>query len=457
MSGNVFGRAFRVITFGESHGPYVGLVIDGVQPGLPVDTHLIQKALDRRRPGQSEMVTARQEADKVDIISGVWEGKTTGAPLCMLIRNRDQNPRDYRELKDILRPGHAGFTFLQKYGLYDYRGGGRASGRETASRVAAGALALQFLKQRGIEIIAYTRQIADVEIEKVDLSQVEKNPVRAPDERAAEKMEQAIRQARREGDSLGGVVEIVVKNCPSGIGEPVFEKLDAELAGALMSIGAVKAFEMGSGFRAACMKGSQHNDPFYFDDSTQKIRTRTHHAGGVLGGISNGEDLLMRITVKPPSSIARVQETVDTRGTPRRYKTGGRHDPCICPRMVPVAQAMAALTLLDLISLQERISPHPSTETVQSKIDAVDAEMLLLLIRRRQLVREKSRQEKAKTSFRKQTTGRENKDQWWKETATEADLPQKVAETFLRVLRTYSRPDKEVNKTNPDSKNTGSK
>ena len=262
MSGNVFGSIFRVMTFGESHGPYIGMVIDGLKPGSAINAQEIQQELDRRRPGQSDLVTPRQETDRAEIISGIFEGKTTGTPLCILIRNQDQRSQDYQKLQNLLRPGHASFSYLQKYGIFDYRGGGRASGRETASRVAAGAVAKQLLKQRNIQILAYTRQIGDVMIDSVDLAEIEKNPVRSPDASAAKKMAAAISQAQQEGDSLGGVIEIVVKNCPAGLGEPVFNKLEADLAQALMSIGAVKAFEMGGGFSAAHQRGSNFNDLF---------------------------------------------------------------------------------------------------------------------------------------------------------------------------------------------------
>jgi len=387
MSGNIFGKMFRVVTFGESHGPYIGVVIDGIQPNLPIDAQEIQSQLNRRRPGQSKVVTPRSESDSVRIISGVFEGKTTGTPLCMLIRNEDQRPKDYSQIKNILRPGHAGFTFLKKYGIFDYRGGGRASGRETATRVAAGAVARQFLNQRGVEIIGYTRQIGSVRAEKVDFQEIDRNPVRSPDKAAALKMVKAIENARREKDSLGGVVEIVVKNCPAGLGEPVFHKLEADLAAALMSIGAVKGFEMGSGFAAAELKGSENNDLFWYDPAQERFATRTNNAGGTLGGISNGENLVMRIAVKPPSSIGKKQETVDGDGKPVTLQMGGRHDPCICPRVVPVAEAMVALVLIDHLLMQERIQNGDSLEFLRQQIDTIDTEMLLLLARRQQITR----------------------------------------------------------------------
>ncbi len=438
MSGNLFGNAFRVMTFGESHGPYIGLVIDGVKPGLPVDSSLIQKELDRRRPGQSTITTPRQEADRVEIISGVFENKTTGTPICMLIGNHDQHSQDYNTLKDILRPGHAAYTFLMKYGIFDYRGGGRASGRETAARVAAGAVARQFLEQRGIKIFAYTRQIADIEIENVDFPEIEKNPVRAADPAAAVKMMAAIEKARDEGDSLGGVVEIVVKNCQAGLGEPVFNKLDAELAAALMSIGAVKAFEMGSGFSAARMKGSEHNDPYYFDENQSEFRTATNHAGGVLGGISNGEDLVMRITVKPPSSIAKMQKTVNRSGQPIDLSIAGRHDPCICPRVVPVAEAMVGLVLLDHILMQERISRDEDLNVLRKKIDTIDTELILLLAQRQRLA-EKIGEFKQQNGVAVKDHRREEEifDRWEK-LAGEVDLPAGFSGAILKLILAHS-------------------
>lgn len=384
MSGNVFGEAFRVMTFGESHGPYVGVVIDGLKPNLQIDTSPIQDELDKRRPGQSKITTTRKERDKVEIVSGILGGKTTGTPICMLIRNEDQRPRDYEQLKRIFRPGHAGYTFLKKYGIFDYRGGGRASGRETATRVAAGAVAKQLLEQRGVSIIGYTRQVGKVRGKKVDLLAINQNSVRSADSSAAKKMENEIENVRKMGDTIGGIVEVVVQNCPGGIGEPVFDKLEADLAKALMSIGAVKGFEIGVGFRAAEQKGSEHNDPFYFDASKKKIRTKTNNSGGVLGGISTGEDMLMRIAVKPPSSIGRKQKTINLEGEEVEFQVDGRHDPCICPRIVPVAEAMVALVILDHILMQDRLL---NEDEVFSQLSLIDAQILLLLAARANLRR----------------------------------------------------------------------
>ncbi|NOX36481.1 MAG: chorismate synthase [Calditrichaeota bacterium] len=439
MSGNMFGQAFRVMTFGESHGPYIGVVIDGVQPGVPIDVEWIQRELDRRRPGQSAIVTPRQEKDRVQVISGIFEGKTTGTPICLLIANQDQRSKDYSHIQKIFRPGHAGFTFLKKYGIFDYRGGGRASGRETAARVAAGAVAKQMLERRGIRIFAYTRQVGEIEINRVDLEEIEKNPVRAPDPEAAERMMQAIMDARNAGDSLGGVVEIVVKNCPPGLGEPVFHKLEADLAGALMSIGAVKAFGMGSGFAAARMKGSEHNDPFVRDEATGRIHLATNHAGGVLGGISTGDDLVMHIAVKPPSSIARKQHTVDHEGNPVEFEIGGRHDPCICPRVVPVAEAMVALVLIDHLLMQERLIHSDALQVLRDQIDTIDTQLLLLLAQRKRLVERIARVKQKNRQAIQDPTRETELLQQWKTFGQQLDLPAGFVQELAEVLLRFSR------------------
>ncbi len=386
MAGNTFGTRFRITTFGESHGRAIGLVMDGVRPGLPIDTHFIQHELDRRRPGQSRVTTSRSETDQVEILSGVFEGKTTGTPICMIIWNKDQQPKAYERIKNLFRPGHAGYTYLAKYGISDYRGGGRSSGRETASRVAAGAVAKSYLAKRGIAIYAYTKEAAGVRAQRIDFSQIEKNPLRCPDPEAAKKMERRILRAKKEGDSVGGIVEVVVKNPPVGLGEPVFDKLEADLAKALMSIGAIKGFEVGNGFAAARLKGSQNNDPMYFDKRTNRIRTRTNNAGGIVGGISNGEDIVLRIAVKPPSSIAREQETVTMDGRPATITVEGRHDPCICPRVVPVAEAMVALTLFDHLTRQQLLKKKTKLQALRDDIDLIDRNILLLVAERQALV-----------------------------------------------------------------------
>jgi chorismate synthase len=434
MSGNVFGSIFRVMTFGESHGPYIGMVIDGLQPGLVINLEEIQKELDRRRPGQSNFVSPRQETDRAEIISGVFEGKTTGTPLCILIRNQDQRTQDYRNLQNLLRPGHASFTFIEKYGIFDYRGGGRASGRETATRVAAGAVAKQLLKQRNIQIIAYTRQIGEVTIDSVDLNEIEKNPVRAADAKAAVKMAAAISRAQQEGDSLGGIIEIVVKNCPAGLGEPVFNKLDADLSQALMSIGAVKAFEIGGGFSAVHRTGSNFNDLFYYDSNSKRFRTRTNQAGGILGGISNGEDLVMRIAVKPPSSISKKQRTVDLSGKPVELDIKGRHDPCICPRVVPVAEAMVALVLIDHLLMQERISAQTDLDIIRNKVDTIDSQIMLLYAQRRKLIGEIAKIKRDRHLPIHDKTRQEEKENSLQEIAKELQIPAEVTKSMIQIF-----------------------
>lgn len=387
MAGNTLGSLFRITTFGESHGKAVGVIIDGVRPRLQISEEAIQKELDRRRPGQSTVTTPRNEADRVQILSGVFEGKTLGTPICLLIWNKDQHPSAYEPIKDLFRPGHAGFTYLSKYGIQDYRGGGRSSGRETAGRVAAGALAKAVLAERGIRIFAYTKEVGGIVAKTIDVEEIEKNPVRCPDPEAAEKMRKKILRVKDEGDSLGGIVEAVVQNCPPGLGEPVFDKLEADLAKALMSIPAIKGFEIGSGFAAARMRGSEHNDEFYRDRRSGKIRTSTNYAGGILGGISNGEDIVVRIAVKPPSSIPKAQKTVDLKGRQRTIEVKGRHDPCLCPRVVPVAESMIALVLADHLIRQKLLRKNGKVSTLRREIDFLDDMLTVLLSERAELVR----------------------------------------------------------------------
>lgn len=388
MAGNSFGSQFRITTFGESHGTAVGVVIDGVRPGLPIDSSAIQRELDRRRPGQSRLTTSRNESDTVELLSGVFRGKTTGTPICMVIWNRDQRPAAYKKIKNLFRPGHAGYTYLAKYGVSDYRGGGRSSGRETASRVAAGAIARSVLAARGVTIVAYTREAAGIRAARVVPAFIERNPLRCPDPAVARRMERRVLKAQKEGDSVGGIVEIVVKNPPLGLGEPVFDKLEADLAKALMSIGAIKGFEVGNGFAAARLRGSENNDPIYFDKKTGRVRTRTNNAGGIAGGISNGEDIVLRIAVKPASSITKEQETVTTNGKPARISVAGRHDPCICPRVVPVAESMVALTLLDHLTRQQLLRRKKTLRALRDDIDLLDTNILLLVAERQRLVEE---------------------------------------------------------------------
>ena len=341
MPGSTFGEAFRVTTFGESHGGAVGVVVDGVTPGLELAEADVQEQLDRRKPGQSSVTTPRAEPDTIHILSGLFEGKTTGTPILMILYNKDAKPGHYESLKNVFRPGHADYTYLKKYGLRDHRGSGRASGRETAGRVAAGAIARKLLARRGVTIIAYTLRAAGVACETVDPDEIERNPMRACDAGAAAEMVRRVEAARDRGDSVGGIVECRTRGLPPGLGEPVFDKLDAELARGVMSLGAVKGVEFGAGFAAVDMAGSEHNDPM------DASGFQTNRAGGVLGGISTGEELVFRVAVKPTSSIARPQQTIDVHGQETTIAIEGRHDPCICPRIVPVVEAMTAIVLED--------------------------------------------------------------------------------------------------------------
>ncbi|MFO8056637.1 MAG: chorismate synthase [bacterium] len=355
MTGSVFGHIFRVMTFGESHGPAVGAVVDGCPPGVELDESVIQKDLDRRRPGQSEATTARDEPDAVEILSGVINGYTTGTPLALLIRNRDADPSAYDELKDRFRPGHGDLTYFLKYGIRDHRGGGRASGRETAARVAAGAVARRLLSGFGVSVRGATVQVGSVMARDRDYAESERNPLRCPDAEAAETMTVLLREVREEGDSVGGVVEVTASGVPAGLGEPVFGKLDALLAGAMMSIGAVKGVEIGDGFECASRRGSENSDPLY-KDAEGKVRSRHNRGGGVLAGISTGEDLRVRLAVKPMASISKEQETVDVEGNKTTVQVRGRHDPCLCPRIVPVAEAMMCLVLADALFHQRAVT-----------------------------------------------------------------------------------------------------
>lgn len=348
---NTFGEVIRLTTFGESHGPMMGAVLDGVRPGLALSENDIQGDLDRRRPGQSQVATERKESDTVRIVSGVFEGKTTGAPIGMLIPSADSRSSHYEAFKDLFRPGHADYTFWQKYGIRDYRGGGRSSGRETASRVAGGAVARAILADRGVTVRAYTMQVGEVVAETVDHGEIERNPVRCPDPAAATAMEKVIIAAKEAGDSVGGIVQIEVTGLPAGLGDPVFLKLDARLGGAILSLGAIKGIEFGTGFACAAMRGSEHNDQM--EDGA----FLSNHAGGILGGISTGQPLLARVVVKPTASVSVKQKTVDIAGENRSIEIEGRHDPCIAPRIVPAIEAMVALTLLDAWEIQDRLRP----------------------------------------------------------------------------------------------------
>ena len=351
MAGNSFGQVFKITTFGESHGPAIGVVLDGVPSQLPLTAADIQKDLDRRRPGQSKITTQRQEADRAEILSGVLDGKTTGAPLAILIRNEDQRSKDYENIKDVFRPGHADFSYIAKFGIRDHRGGGRSSGRETACRVAAGAVAKKILARHQIDIIVYTSAVADINAKEIDYKVIEKNMVRTADAKMAPLMIARIEEARKNGDSLGAILQCVIKNCPPGLGDPCFDKLNARLAQALMSIATVKGIEFGEGFNASLLKGSQNNDRFILKG--KKIGTLTNHAGGIMGGISTGEDITIRLGLKPPSSISQFQKTINEKGKEVNVQVKGRHDPCLAPRVVPVAEAMIALTLVDCLMIQK--------------------------------------------------------------------------------------------------------
>jgi chorismate synthase len=349
--GNTFGQLFRVTTFGESHGGGVGVVIDGCPPNIELSDTEIQRDLDRRRPGQSKITTQRKEEDQCEILSGIFEGKTLGTPIAILVRNKDARPEDYHEIAEKFRPSHADFTYEAKYGIRNWQGGGRASARETVGRVAAGAVAKKILSMlyAEFEVVAYVAQIHEV-VAKVDRSalkakMIERNIVRCPDTAAAEKMVSLIEKVRSQGDSVGGIIECLIRGAPPGLGEPVFDKLEADLAKAMLSIPATKGFEIGSGFAATRMRGSQHNDPFEMRGG--RVRAATNNSGGVQGGISNGEEIYFRVAFKPTATIGREQKTVTSSHEQTQLAARGRHDPCVIPRAVPIVEAMAALVLCD--------------------------------------------------------------------------------------------------------------
>ena len=349
--GSSFGHLFRIATFGESHGGGVGVVVDGCPPRLPLDVAEIQRDLDRRRPGQSKITTPRQEEDRAEILAGTFEGLTLGTPIGILVRNQDARPQAYEDFKDTYRPSHADFTYEAKYGIRNWQGGGRASARETIGRVAAGAIARKLLAtSAGVEVLAWVRQVhtrcAEVDPSTVTLADVESNIVRCPDPATAEAIVAEIDAARRAGDSLGGIVECVCRNVPAGLGEPVFDRLEADLAKAMLSLPAAKGFEIGSGFDGVLLTGIEHNDPFY-RDSEGRVRTTTNRSGGVQGGISNGEDIVFRVVFKPTATIRQAQQTVNRAGDAVTLEAKGRHDPCVLPRAVPMVEAMALLVLAD--------------------------------------------------------------------------------------------------------------
>ncbi len=349
MAGSIFGKHFTIQTFGESHGEGIGVVVDGCPAGLSLSADDIQLYLNRRKPGQSKFATPRKEADEVEILSGVFEGKTTGTPIALLVRNTSQRSKDYSEIASYYRPGHADYTFDEKYGFRDYRGGGRSSGRETIGRVAAGAIALKLLKELGITVCAYTKSIGPVAIDYANFSKdaILSTPTSMPDEHASALAESYLEECMKDYDSSGGVIECIASGVPAGIGEPVFDKLDANLAKAIMSIGAVKAFEIGDGIDVARKRGSENNDPFHMEDG--KICKETNHSGGILGGISDGSDIVLRAYIKPTPSIFKPQNTVNKNGENITAEIKGRHDPVIVPRAVVVVEAMTALTLVDLM------------------------------------------------------------------------------------------------------------
>ncbi|MDI9868318.1 MULTISPECIES: chorismate synthase [Flectobacillus] len=346
---STYGKLFKISTFGESHGQAVGVVVDGCPAGIPFDAEFIQSELDRRKPGQSRITTQRREADEFQVVSGVFEGKTTGTPIAMLVWNGDQRSKDYSHIAQQFRPSHADFTYQAKYGVRDYRGGGRSSARETVARVAAGALAKLVLKNIGIDIKAYVSQVGKLKLEKsyqeLNLALAEENAVRCPDPALAQEMFDYIDETRKKGDSIGGIVDCVVTGTPVGLGEPVFDKLHAELGKAMLSINAVKGFEYGSGFAGVEMYGSEHNDEFFIED--EQVKTKSNHSGGIQGGISNGADIYFRTAFKPVATIMQDQASVDQEGNIVTVSGKGRHDPCVVPRAVPIVEAMAALVLVD--------------------------------------------------------------------------------------------------------------
>ena len=346
---NTFGNIFRLSTFGESHGEAIGGVIDGMPAGIDIDVEFIQSELNRRRPGQSKITTSRQEADQVELLSGVFEGKSTGCPIGFIVRNQNQHSQDYENMRCLFRPSHADYTYYQKYGIRDHRGGGRSSARITISRCVGGALAKLALRQLGVCIHAYTSQVGDIALERdyrrYDLSLTETNAVRCPDPEKAAKMEELISAVKAEGDTIGGIITCIIKGCPVGLGEPEFGKLHAQLGAAMLSINAVKGFEYGEGFSGVTARGSEQNDIFRSEDG--RITTATNHSGGIQGGISNGQDIYFRVAFKPVATLLMQQDTVDLEGNATTLTARGRHDPCVLPRAVPVVEAMAAMTVLD--------------------------------------------------------------------------------------------------------------
>jgi chorismate synthase len=355
---NTFGTLFRLTTFGESHGVAIGGVVDGMPAGVDIDFDFIQSELNRRRPGQSALTTARKEADRIEILSGVFEGRSTGCPIGFVVRNEQQHSSDYDNLRDLFRPSHADYTYMQKYGIRDHRGGGRSSARETVSRVVGGAFAKLVLRHYGIRITAYTSQVGNIALTapytSYDFSEIERNPVRCPDAEVAKQMAQLIAEVKADGDTIGGVITGVIQGAPVGLGEPAFGKFHAQLGAAMLSINAAKGFEYGSGFSGVAQRGSEQNDIFIANESGH-VRTLTNHSGGVQGGITNGEDIYFRVAFKPIATLLQSHQTVDIYGNPTEVKARGRHDPCVLPRAVPIVEAMAAMVVLDSLMLNSII------------------------------------------------------------------------------------------------------
>ena len=355
MAGNTFGNIFKITTFGESHGSAIGVIIDGCPAGLEISIEDIQIELDKRKPGQSKITTARKEDDKVEILSGIFEGKTLGTPIGLLIKNKDQKSKDYSHIKDSFRPSHADFTYQEKYGIRDFRGGGRSSARETATRVAAGAIAKKLLNLYGISINAYVSSVKDIVLQKeyknLDFSEIENNIVRCPDATTAKKMISLIEKTKKTGDTVGGIISCVIQNCPIGLGEPVFDKLHAEIGKAMLSINAVKGFEFGSGFEGTKMYGSEHND--IFDVKENKVVTKTNFSGGIQGGISNGMDIYFKVAFKPVATIMQKQQSIDKDKKLIELEGKGRHDACVLPRAVPIVEAMSALVIADYLLIRK--------------------------------------------------------------------------------------------------------
>jgi len=384
MNSNSFGEAFKITTFGESHGPAIGVVIDGVMPGIDFNIDEIQQMLDRRRPGRNPFVSGRKELDRVEVLSGVFEGKTLGTPICLVVFNKDVRIEDYEELKNIFRPGSGDFTWLKKYGIRDWRGGGRASGRETVARVAAGAVAKKQLEQYGIEVFGFVKEIGGIKIKKENFCRedIEKDPLYCPDPVASKKMQERLKKAKENGNSLGGIVEVRAIGVPAGIGDPVFSKLDAEIAKAVMSIGAVKGVEIGDGFKLARTTGFRSNDRI------TPAGFASNRCGGILAGISTGEPIIVRLAVKPTPSISKLQRTIDCNGNPVKIKIAGRHDPCIAPRIVPVAESMVSLVILDCLLKQRAIEKKDMTlHDLRALIDGCDDVLIETIARRIQIAK----------------------------------------------------------------------